>query len=131
MTPNRSSLGSHSPSAVRKTILPTEARRGTRIPCHISMTLTSLDVTNSFSEPALVILANPQGCGIRLGRPLEIGAAVQLKGLPVLLDRSVMAQVVNCISLGQYEKFWLIGLALDEPGNVWGIETPPADWASV
>jgi hypothetical protein len=95
------------------------------------MTLTSLDVTNSFSEPALVILANPQGCGIRLGRPLEIGAAVQLKGLPVLLDRSVMAQVVNCISLGQYEKFWLIGLALDEPGNVWGIETPPADWASV
>jgi hypothetical protein len=94
------------------------------------MTLTSLDVTNSFSEPALVILANPQGCGVRFGHPLEIGAAVQLNGLPVPLDRSVTAQVVNCISLG-HEKFWLIGLALDEPGNVWGIETPPADWAEI
>jgi hypothetical protein len=95
------------------------------------MTLMSLDVTHPFSEPALVILANPQGCGIRFGRPLEIGAAVQLQNLPVPLDRSVTAQVVNCISLGEYEKFWLIGLALDEPGNVWGIETPPADWAGM
>jgi hypothetical protein len=95
------------------------------------MTLASLDVTNPFSEPALVIIANPQGCGVRCGRPLEIGAAVELNGLPVSVERSVTAQVVNCISLGQYEKFWLIGLALDEPGNVWGIETPPADWASM
>lgn len=95
------------------------------------MTLTSLDATNLFSEPALVILANPQGGGVRFGPPLDIGAGVQLKDLPVPLDRSVTAQVVNCISLGQYEKFWLIGLALDEPGNVWGIETPPADWAGI
>jgi hypothetical protein len=36
---------------------------------------------------------------------------------------------VNCISLGQYEKLWLLGLALDEPGNVWGIQSPPEDWA--
>jgi hypothetical protein len=35
---------------------------------------------------------------------------------------------VNCISLGEYEKFWLLGLTLDEPGNVWGIEKPPEDW---
>jgi hypothetical protein len=95
------------------------------------MTLTGLDVTHPFSEPALVILANPQGCGVRFGRSLEIGTAVQLQNLPVPLERSVTAQVVNCISLGQYEKFWLIGLALDEPGNVWGIETPPADWAGI
>jgi hypothetical protein len=93
------------------------------------MTLTSLDVTNPFSGPALVILANPQGCAVRFGRPLKIGTAIQLKALPVPLDRGVTAQVVNCISLGQYEKFWLIGLALDEPGNVWGIQNPPADWS--
>src|SRR3954466_12796847 len=131
MTPNKSSIGVHFPSTGRKTNLPTEARRGTRIPCHISVTLTSLDATNSFSEPALIILANPQGCAVRFGRPLKIGTSVQLKGLPVSVERSVTAQVVNCISLGQYEKFWLIGLALDEPGNIWGIEPPPADWASI
>jgi hypothetical protein len=49
-----------------------------------------------------------------------------LEGLPE--KRSVTARVVNCISLGDYEKFWFLGLALDEPGNVWGIETPPEDW---
>jgi hypothetical protein len=37
--------------------------------------------------------------------------------------------VVNCISIGQYEKLWLLALALDEPGNVWGIQSPPEDWA--
>ncbi|HEX3742204.1 MAG TPA: hypothetical protein VHV29_21075 [Terriglobales bacterium] len=42
--------------------------------------------------------------------------------------RSVIARVVNCISLGEYEKFWLLGLVLDEPGNVWGIDNPPEDW---
>jgi hypothetical protein len=35
---------------------------------------------------------------------------------------------VNCILIGDYEKFWLLGLALDEPGNVWGIQSPPEDW---
>jgi hypothetical protein len=49
-----------------------------------------------------------------------------MEGLPG--NGNVTAQVVNCISLGQYEKFWLIGLALDQPGNVWGITTPPDDW---
>jgi hypothetical protein len=42
---------------------------------------------------------------------------------------SATARVVNCIQIGEYEKFWLLGLALDEPGNVWGITTPPEDWA--
>ena len=87
----------------------------------------SLDSVHPFFEPCLLILVNPQGCGARFGRPLRIGTRVRLEGLPA--KRSVTAQVVNCISLGEYEKFWLIGLALDEPGNVWGFETPPEDWS--
>jgi len=35
---------------------------------------------------------------------------------------------VNCFWPGEFAKFWVLGLALDEPGNVWGIETPPEDW---
>jgi hypothetical protein len=65
---------------------------------------------------------------VRFARPLELGAAVQLEGLPT--KAVVTARVVNCISLGEYEKFWLLGLALDEPGNVWGIEKPPEDWCT-
>ena len=51
---------------------------------------------------------------------------MRLEGLPA--GASVTARVVNCISMGEYEKLWLLGLALDEPGNVWGIQSPPEDW---
>ena len=104
-------------------------RHGTRISCSIPITLTSRDPTRPFSEPGLTIFANPQGCGIRCSRPLEIGTPVEVEGL--LTKSRVTAQVVNSIPLGEYEKFWLIGLALDEPGNVWGIEKPPEDWLSL
>ena len=102
-------------------------RCGTRIPCQIPVTLTSADPTQPFSDPCLVILANPQGCAARFPRPVEVGAAVRLEGLPA--SGNVTARVVNCISVGEYEKLWLLGLALDEPGNIWGIQSPPQDWA--
>jgi hypothetical protein len=102
------------------------ARRGTRINCRIPLTITSLNPTDHFSEPGVTLLINPQGCAARFGRPLDVGTAVRLEGLPV--TKSVTAQVVNCIRLGDYEKFWILGLMLDEPGNVWGIESPPEDW---
>jgi hypothetical protein len=101
-------------------------RRGTRVPCEIRASLICLDLPRRSFEPCLIVLVNPQGCGARFGRPLEIGTHVRLEGLPE--KRSTNARVVNCISLGQYEKFWLLGLTLDEPGNVWGIEKPPEDW---
>jgi hypothetical protein len=50
-----------------------------------------------------------------------------LEGLPASTD--ITASVVNCISMGEYERLWLLGLALDQPGNVWGIQSPPEDWA--
>jgi hypothetical protein len=100
-----------------------DLRGGTRIPCEIRLTLMTLDSAHPFYEPCLVVLVNPKGCGMKFSRPLEIGTRVRLEGLPT--TRTATAQVVNCISLGEYEKFWLLGLALDEPGNVWGI-----DWRS-
>jgi hypothetical protein len=32
-------------------------------------------------------------------------------------------------SLERYEKSWLLGLALDERGNVWSVSAPALDWA--
>lgn len=63
---------------------------------------------------------------MRFPRALAVGAVVRLERLPIVT--SANARVVNCISLGQYEKIWLLGLALDEPGNVWRIQSPPEDW---
>jgi hypothetical protein len=51
-----------------------------------------------------------------------------LEGLPT--RNSVTATVVNCISLGEHERTWLLGLCLTEPGNVWGIPAPPSDWCA-
>ncbi len=104
-----------------------QTRSGTRVPCEIPITLTSVDSTRSFSESCVVILVNPQGCAVRFHRPLEVGSTVRLKDLPG--GNNATARVVNCISMGEYQKLWLLGLALDRPGNVWGIQSPPHDWA--
>ena len=104
----------------------TGMRRATRIPCEIPIILSSVDGAQSFSDACLIILVNPQGCAARFGRPLELGATVRLEGLRA--SPNVTARVVNCISMGEYVKSWLLGLVLDEPGNVWGIESPPDDW---
>ncbi len=111
-------LGSRAEKAVE--------RGGTRIPCEIPVTLTSLDLRNSFSQPCQIILANLRGCAARSPHPVATGTVVQLEGLPT--GRKVTAQVVSCISLGPFEKLWLLGLSLDEFGNVWGIERVPEDW---
>jgi len=96
------------------------------MPCVIRVKLTSLEPTRPFAGPCVVVLVNPQGCAARFHCPVEIGTPVQLEGLPS--NSSVTARVVNCISLGKYEKFWLLGLSLTEPGNVWGITDVPEDW---
>jgi hypothetical protein len=78
-------------------------RRGTRIPCEIPITLSSVDPAHPFSEPRLIILVNPQGCAARFPRPLEVGSVVRLEGFPQAA--SVTARGVNCISMGSARSF--------------------------
>ena len=101
-------------------------RRGTRISYQMRITVRSLDGL-SFHQPCVTLVVNPQGCALRCGRPLELGTRVRLEDLPS--GQAVTAKVVNCISLGKYENFWILGLNLDEPGNVWGVANPPEDWS--
>lgn len=106
---------------------PLLARGGTRIPCDIPIVLISQDPGEPFSQPCNIILANLRGCAARSPRPVPTGITVHLDGLPT--GPQVRARVVNCISLGQFEKLWLLGLALQESGNVWGLESVPDDWS--
>ena len=73
----------------------------------------------------MIILANLQGCAVKCFRPIPIGTTVQIDGLPT--QSLIIARVVNCIDIHS-EPVWLLGLALDEPGNVWSIASPPSDW---
>ena len=101
-------------------------RRSTRIRAQIPFRLTRLDIAVRTSERCCTLVVNSQGCGVRLSKPLEPGIAVQLDELPG--GTSAMARVANCVPLGTEGKYWLVGLALDQPGNVWCIRPEPADW---
>jgi hypothetical protein len=37
-------------------------------------------------------------------------------------------RVASCLPLGEDGKYFLIGVALYNHGNVWGIANPPQDW---
>lgn len=100
-------------------------RSGSRISCEIPAALRVDECSPSLPEGCMVILVNPQGCAARFNRPVEVGTTVQLEGLP---RGCANARVVNCISVEKGGTLWLLGLALDEPGNIWGIDTPPLDW---
>jgi hypothetical protein len=102
-------------------------RRSTRIRAQIPIRLTSLDPAIEFSEPCHTLIVNTQGCGVRVTRPFEPGLTVELSDLPV---GKITATVANCVPLGTGAKYWLVGLALHETGNVWGIRPAPADWES-
>ena len=101
-------------------------RRSTRIRAQIPLRVTSLDPAVPFSESGHTLVLNTQGCGVRLSRALEPGMAISLDELPG--RQSVPARVANCVPLGAGGKWWMVGIALDEPGNVWGIHPAPADW---
>jgi hypothetical protein len=101
-------------------------RRSTRIRAQIPFRLTRLDTDVRTSERCYTLVVNPQGCGVRLSKPLEPGVPVQLDELPG--GTSVTARVANCVPLGTEGKYWLVGIALDQPGNVWCIRPEPADW---
>jgi hypothetical protein len=103
-------------------------RRSTRIRTQIPFRLTRLDTDVRTSERCYTLVVNPQGCGVRLSKPLEPGVPVELDELPG--GTSVTARVANCVPLGTEGKFWLVGIALDQPGNVWCIRPEPADWGS-
>jgi len=80
----------------------------------------------SFSEHCHTLVVNLEGCGVRLLRPLEPGLAVSLEEMPC--GRSVRAEVANCVPLGENGRYWLVGIALEQPENVWCISPVPPDW---
>ena len=90
-------------------------RRSTRIRAQIPLRVTALDATAPFSESGHTLVINSQGCGVRLSRPLKPGTEVFLDELPT--GKRVTARVANCVPLGAGSKYWLVGIALDQPGQ--------------
>jgi hypothetical protein len=102
-------------------------RRSTRIRAQIPIRITSTAADFEFSEYCHTLVVNIDGCGVRLARPLEPGLPLSLEELPC--GKTVSARVANCVPLGTQSRFWLVGIALEQPENVWCIQPMPEDWA--
>jgi hypothetical protein len=88
--------------------------------------VTSLDRMRPFAERCMVLVVSAQGCGFRSSRALQLETPVMIGDLPG--GGTITARVANCLPLGNDGKSFLIGAALYNPGNVWGIADPPEDW---
>ena len=103
---------------------PKSTRRSTRLRVEIPVTVTSLDRMRPFAERCVVLVASAQGCGFRSARALQLETPVIISDLPG--GGNVTARVANCLPLGN--EGFLIGAALYNHGNVWGIADAPEDW---
>src|SRR5579884_2777088 len=101
-------------------------RRSTRIRAQLPIRVTSQEPSVAISERCHTLVVNPEGCGVRLSRPLEIGLPVLIDELPA--GNSALARVASCVPLGSDGKYWVVGLALEEPANIWCIQPAPPDW---
>jgi hypothetical protein len=107
-------------------LTPKATRRSTRLRVEIPVIVTSMDGRHPFSAECLVLVVSPLGCGFRATQALPLETPVLLSDLPG--GGSASARVANCLPLGNDGKHFLIGVSLYNPGNVWGIADPPADW---
>jgi len=107
-------------------LTPKTTRRSSRLRVEIPVSVTSLDRMRPFNESCIVLVVSAQGCGFRSARRLQLETPLMISGLPG--GGSVTARVANCLPLGTDGKSFLIGAALYNHGNVWGIANPPDDW---
>jgi hypothetical protein len=103
-----------------------QRRKGTRVPAQIPVRLCGLDPSCTFAENCHTVVVNPQGCGVRFPRQLKPGLALRVDNLPG--GGSTTARVACSLPLNYTSKYWLIGIALDTPGNPWCLAPAPKDW---
>lgn len=101
-------------------------RHGTRVRAQIPLRLTSLEPISSFSENCHTLMVNPRGCGVRFPRALTPGSRVKVDQLPG--GGSATARVACSLPPRNGSKFWIIGIGVDTPGNLWCLAPAPEDW---
>lgn len=105
---------------------PKSSRRSTRLRVEIPVILTSMDRRHPFSAECTALVVSPQGCGLRAAQGLPLETPVLLAELQA--GGSASGHVVSCLPLGADGKYFLLGVSLYNPGNVWGVTNPPEDW---
>jgi hypothetical protein len=107
-------------------LTPKATRRCTRLRVEIPLTVTSMDRRHPFAAQCVALVVSPQGCGFRASQALPLETPVLLNDLPG--GGNASARVASCLPIGNDGQYFLIGVSLYNPGNVWAIADPPEDW---
>lgn len=110
----------------KSTINLAERRRRTRLVLSVPLMVTSLDPSVKFQGVCETIDVSSSGAQLRLQRHLPPGIRLRLD---VLNSNRMMTEARVVRSESDRRKGWRIGIQLlQQPGNFWGILSPPKDW---
>lgn len=100
-------------------------RRSTRIRAQIPVRVRSLDTSVPFDLLTTTIIVNAQGCGVQSDTELPLDLPVELS----MEGRTITGRTLNSAVIDASRSIYITGIALDRPGNFWGLASPPVDWA--
>jgi hypothetical protein len=105
-------------------------RRSTRIDYEVPVVLSGRDAAGqTFREETTTLIVNFHGAKVRTSRQVLVGMMVTVENV-----RSGQGGKAVCVQVHEVEPGAMthaIALQLVHPGNIWGVENPPADWDSV
>jgi uncharacterized protein YjbJ (UPF0337 family) len=105
-------------------------RRSTRIDFNVPVVLTGRDASGQpFREETETLIVNLHGAKVRTSRQVLVGMMVTVENA-----RSGASGKAICVQVHEPppgETTGAIAIQLVHPGNIWGVENPPADWEMV
>ncbi len=105
-------------------------RRSTRLDYETPIVLSGRDARGQpFREETVTLIVNFHGAKVRTTRQVLVGMLVTVES--VKTGQSGKAVCVNVYEAPSGQTWHGIALQLVQPGNIWGVEDPPADWATV
>lgn len=109
-----------------------EKRRSTRLAKSVPIKITGTDALGqTFQESTVTVMIDCYGCKYqsRHYAPKGSPVSVEIRRLDAMRSSKVVqAKVVWVQRPKTYREVYHVALALEVPGNVWGIPWPPSDW---
>jgi hypothetical protein len=112
------------------------SRRSTRIEKSVPLIVLGQNRTGEpFVERTVSVSVNMHGCRYHSRHDYGVGTWVTLQAVGLISSEekpaTVRAVVRSVHPAGSLRELQQVGVELETPANVWGIERPPADWLSV
>ena len=135
----RKSVGSMSKAPLVSTpgnFVAAQSRRSTRIEKSVPLIILGRDpMGEPFMERTVSVSLNMHGCRYPSRHDYGVGTWVTLQLVGFIGSEkepaTVRAMVRSVHPAGSMRELQQVGVELETPANVWGIEPPPADWLSV